>query len=128
MKRCIALILLICLAVSTACKASELTHTRITAEQAMQMMQDAEEFVLLDVRTYDEFRERRLDGALLIPYDEIGRRAMTDLPDKNALILIYCRLGRRSEIAANELISMGYTRVYDLGGIETGWMFDTVSG
>jgi len=90
------------------------------------MMQDTKEYILLDVRTEGEFVNEHIEGAILIPDNEIGERATDELPDKNALILIYCRSGRRSEAAARELVEMGYTNVYDFGGI-LDWPFETIS-
>ena len=102
-------------------------YRRISAEEAYQMMQDADDYILLDVRRVDEFNEEHIERAVLIPYDEIENRAAEELPDKNALILVYCRSGRRSETAARALVSMGYTNVYDFGGI-LDWPFETVGG
>ena len=102
-------------------------YQKITAEQAKAKMDEGKPFILLDVRTDEEFKEKRIEGAILIPDYEIKSRASTELPDKNALILIYCRSGRRSALAANELIEQGYTNVYDFGGI-IDWPYDTVSG
>ena len=102
-------------------------YQKITAEQAKTMMDDAESFVLLDVRSDDEYRERRIDGAILIPHLEIRERAPDELPGKDAIILVYCRSGVRSAAAANELIEMGYTNVYDFGGI-LDWTYETTSG
>ena len=102
-------------------------YQRITAEEAKEMMGSGEPFILLDVRTDEEFRYRRIEGAILIPDFEIASRAPAELPDKSMLILIYCRTGRRSHDAAWELIDMGYTNVYDFGGIVV-WPFDTISG
>jgi rhodanese-related sulfurtransferase len=90
------------------------------------MMESDEAFILLDVRTDEEYREKRIDGSVLIPDYEIGSRAEAELPDKDALILIYCRSGRRSANVANELIAMGYTNVYDFGGI-IDWFYETVN-
>lgn len=91
-------------------------------------MMDADSpYILLDVRTKEEFEESRIEGAILIPDYEIAERAETDLPDQDAVILIYCRSGRRSTLAANELADIGYTNVYDFGGI-IDWPYDTVSG
>ena len=107
-------------------------YQRITGTQAREMMNAltaaGEDFILLDVRTEEEFRAQRIEGAMLISDYEIEWRADIDLPDVNALILIYCRTGRRSANAARALIEMGYTRVYDFGGVETDWQYDTVSG
>jgi rhodanese-related sulfurtransferase len=89
------------------------------------MMQDTDEYVLLDVRRDDEYKEVHIEGADNIPDFEIGNRAEVELPDKEAIILVYCRSGRRSANASNELIGMGYTNVYDFGGI-IDWPYDTV--
>ena len=101
-------------------------YQKISAGEAYEMIRVTDEYILLDVRTDEEYKEKHIKGAVLIPDDEIGSRAETELPDKNALILIYCRSGRRSANAANELIGMGYTNVYDFGGI-IDWPYDTVS-
>ena len=92
-------------------------YIRITASQAKEMMDANQEFVLLDVRTPEEFTEGHIEGAILIPYAEIAARAATELTEKDMLILIYCRSGRRSEEAARTIIELGYTNVYDFGGI-----------
>jgi rhodanese-related sulfurtransferase len=75
----------------------------------------------------DEYRENRLDGAVLIPDYEIADRAESELPDKDAVIFIYCRSGRRSANTAQILADMGYTNVYDFGGILE-WTYETISG
>lgn len=106
---------------------SEPAYRKISAEEAKNMMDGENPYILLDVRTDTEFTANRIDGAILIPDFEIADRAETELPDKNALILIYCRSGRRSAIVAYELLYMGYTNVYDFGGI-IDWQYDTVSG
>ena len=100
-------------------------YRKISAAEAKEMMNG--EYILLDVRTEEEFKEERIEGAILIPDYEIGERVETELPDKDALILVYCRSGRRSALAANELAEIGYTNVYDFGGI-IDWPYDTVSG
>jgi len=113
----------------TGCAAepSPAQYHKITAEEAHQMMVEADEFILLDVRTEEEFRERRIEGAILIPDFELADRAAAELPDRDALILIYCRSGRRSASAAQMLVAMGYAHVYDFGGI-IDWKYDTVNG
>jgi len=99
----------------------------ISATEARRVMEEADSFILLDVRTEAEFQESRIDGALLIPYDEIRDRIEAEIPDKNATILIYCRSGRRSAAAAADLAALGYTNIYDFGGI-IDWSYETVSG
>lgn len=86
-------------------------------------MLGTEKYILLDVRTDAEFKTQRIEGATLIHYDEIDGRTKTELTDKNVLIMVYCRTGYRSKIAANTLIGMGYTNAYDLGRIETDWPY-----
>ena len=98
-------------------------YQRISPEQAKEMLDANADIVLLDVRTEEEFDELHIPGAMLLPDFQIAELAPDLLPDKNAVILIYCRSGRRSENAANELIDMGYMNVYDFGGI-IDWTFD----
>jgi len=102
-------------------------YRKITAEQARTMMEEGVPFILLDVRTGEEFSNERIEGAILIPDFEIGDRVEAELPDKDALILVYCRSGRRSANAVQAMAAMGYTNAYDFGGI-LDWPFDTVGG
>jgi rhodanese-related sulfurtransferase len=99
-------------------------YRKITAEEAKAMLEANADAILLDVRTEEEFTERHIPGAVLLPDYEVAEKAAEVLPDKNALILVYCRTGRRSANAANELIEMGYTNVYDFGGIND-WPYET---
>lgn len=101
-------------------------YKKITAAEAKGLM-DKGGVIVLDVRTKEEFNHEHIENAVLIPYDKIKDSAQSALPDKNAMVLIYCRTGRRSEIAARELIKMGYTNVYDFGGI-VDWKYKTVKG
>jgi len=104
----------------------EALYRRISPEEAKSKMGEGEQlFVLLDVRTEDEFEGGHIEGAILIPDFEIESRAGEELPDKDVIILIYCRTGRRSELVARQLIEMGYVHVYDFGGIYD-WPFETV--
>ena len=97
--------------------ASEVTAevTTITALEAELMMLD--DAIIIDVRNRDEFEQGHIPGAILIPAPEIRENAERVLPDKNQVILVYCRSGARSATAARELVSLGYTEVYDFGGI-----------
>ena len=108
-------------------KATAPEYRKITAAQAKEKMEAEAAYTLLDVRTEDEFYEAHIEGAILIPDFEIAARAEGDLPDKGALIFIYCRSGRRSALAAKEMLGMGYTNVYDFGGI-IDWPYETVEG
>ena len=89
----------------------------ITPAQAKQLMDTEENYVILDVRTQEEYDESHIPGAILIPDYEIAQRAQTILKDKDQLILVYCRSGRRSKLAAQELERLGYTNIKEFGGI-----------
>ena len=89
----------------------------ITAEEARQIMDSEEGYVILDVRTQEEYDQGHIPGAILIPNTEIEARAEQELPDKDQLILVYCRSGRRSKLAADILVSLGYTDIREFGGI-----------
>lgn len=90
---------------------------KIAAQAAKELMASTPTHVLLDVRTEEEFANGHIQGARLLPYTEITSRASSELSDKEMLIIVYCRAGRRSAIAASELARMGYANVYDLGSI-----------
>jgi rhodanese-related sulfurtransferase len=100
-------------------------YIKITAAEAKNMI-DNEEVIIVDVRTQEEYDEVHIEGSILIPDTSIEKLAPGLLTDKNAAILVYCRSGRRSEIASRQLIEMGYLKVYDFGGI-IDWPYETVS-
>lgn len=101
-------------------------YVQITQEEAKSLMDSEENYIILDVRTVEEFNEAHIEGAILIPDYEIGEKAEETLPDKNQLILVYCRSGRRSKLASAELAEMGYTNVKEFGGI-IDWSYGTVT-
>ena len=101
------------------------TYEQITAEQAKTIMDTEKDYVIIDARTEDEFAEGHIENAILIPEYEIANRAEKELPDKEQLILVYCRSGRRSKIASEELVKLGYTNVKEFGGI-IDWPYETV--
>ena len=92
-------------------------YEQITPQEAKRIMDSSEEHIILDTREQDEFDEGHIPGAILIPYTEIENKAEEMLPDKDKLILVYCRSGRRSKIAAETLAKLGYTNVKEFGGI-----------
>lgn len=92
-------------------------YRNITAEEARQIMDSGTACVILDVRTQEEYLQSHIPGAILIPHDEIEARAEAELPDKDMLILIYCRSGNRSKKAAQILLDLGYTNILEFGGI-----------
>lgn len=100
-------------------------YQKISTEEAKEMMEKDEYGVILDVRTLDEYKEGHIEGAILLPINEIKEKAETTLYDKEEVILVYCRSGSRSEVAAKELIDMGYINVYDFGGI-IDWPYEVV--
>ena len=102
-------------------------YRTISQKDAKAIMDDSAPYTLLDVRSADEFKEKHIEGAVLIPDNEIPQLAGAKLPEKDALILVYCRSGYRSALAAKALIGLGYTNVLDFGGIES-WPYETVSG
>jgi rhodanese-related sulfurtransferase len=103
------------------------TYQTIDAAAAKKMMDSGDPYTLVDVRTPAEYDAGHIKGAKLIPVDEIANRAASELPDKSASILLYCRTGIRAGNAAQTLAGMGYTKVYNFGGIVS-WTYGTVSG
>ena len=98
-------------------KGEKAMYEQITPEEAKKIMDSGEEHIILDTREQDEFDEGYIPGAILIPYTEIENKAIELLPEKDKLILVYCRSGRRSKIAAESLVKLGYTNVKEFGGI-----------
>ncbi|HHW21551.1 MAG TPA: rhodanese-like domain-containing protein [Clostridiaceae bacterium] len=108
---------------SAACTKS-LSFTKITPKDALELLKGEKKAVLIDVRTEEEYRLIRIPGSILIPDYEIKDKIEKIVPDKNTPIILYCRTGNRSARAAKTLAEMGYTMVFDLGGI-VDWPFDT---
>ncbi len=100
-------------------------YEQISQAKAKELMDSEDGYVLIDARTEAEFAQGHIAGAILIPEYEIADRAEGELPDKNALILVYCRSGRRSKIAAKALAELGYTNVKEFGGIIS-WEYGVV--
>jgi rhodanese-related sulfurtransferase len=100
--------------------------TKITAKQAKEMIDSSTELIVLDVRTQEEYDETHIEGAILIPDYEIDTQAEELITDKNATLLVYCRSGRRSALASQTLYELGYTSVYDFGGI-IDWPYEVVT-
>jgi len=120
MKKLVFLLLAVmCL---TACgqakeKDQEAVYVNITAEEAKRIMDSEEGYIILDVRTQEEYDEGHIPGATQISHEEITEKAEDILTDKDQLILVYCRSGRRSKIAAEALVELGYTNIKEFGGI-----------
>ena len=101
----------------------ENTYQQITPQEAKRLMDTEENYIILDARTEEEFAEGHIENAILMPEYEVADRAEAELPDKDILILVYCRSGRRSKIAAEALAELGYTNVKEFGGI-IDWPYD----
>ena len=123
MKKLIFLLLAVMLL--TACgqdieNDQEAVYVNITAGEAKEIMDSEEGYIILDVREQDEYDAGHISGAILIPYTQIEAKANEMLPDKDQLILVYCRSGRRSKLAAEILVELGYTNITEFGGIIDG--------
>ena len=115
-------ILLLAAILLTACgqsngKEQEAMYVNITAEEAKTIMDTEVGYVILDTRTREEYDQGHIPGAIQISHDEIMEKAEEVLTDKDQLILVYCRSGRRSKIAAEALVELGYTNIKEFGGI-----------
>ena len=95
----------------------EISYRQITMDEAVAVMEEEEGYIILDVRTAAEFDEKHIPGAINIPNETIGTDAIPELPDKDQLILVYCRSGNRSKQASEKLVKLGYTNVVEFGGI-----------
>lgn len=132
MKKMKGLVLMLLISLSlfgflTACGGNENkgAYEQITQQQAKKIMDTKQHYIIIDARTQEEFAQGHIRNAILIPEYEIADRAEKELPHKNALILVYCRSGRRSKIAAEELSKLGYTNVKEFGGI-IDWPYEVV--
>ncbi|MDY5908099.1 MAG: rhodanese-like domain-containing protein [Bullifex sp.] len=121
MKKLTAL-LIIALAMAS-CTASE--YKQVSSDEAARLMAESKGYVILDVRTAEEYRSGHIDGAICIPNETIGKDMPEELPDKNQRIFVYCRSGNRSRQAASKLAALGYTDIIDFGGINS-WKGKTV--
>ena len=103
------------------------SYLRISMDEAAAMMEQESGYIILDVRTPEEFAEKHIPNAINIPNENIGTDEISELPDKDQLIMVYCRSGRRSKEAAEKLVALGYTNIVEFGGI-IDWKGETVSG
>lgn len=103
------------------------TYRQISMDEAVAMMEQESGYIILDVRTPEEFAEKHIPNAINVPNETIGTEEISQLPDKDQLIMVYCRSGRRSKEAAEKLVKLGYTNIVEFGGI-IDWKGETVSG
>lgn len=101
------------------------SYEQISQKEAKEIMDTVSDYIIIDARTEEEFAEGHIKGAILIPEYEIAEKAPSLIPQKDALILVYCRSGRRSKIASEELVKLGYTNVKEFGGI-IDWQYEIV--
>ena len=93
------------------------TYRQITMDEAVTMMEQETGYIILDVRRADEFAAGHIPGAINVANESIGTDEIPELPDKDQLIMVYCRSGRRSKEAAEKLVKLGYTNIVEFGGI-----------
>ena len=138
MNRVVALLLLLCLFTLTGCQAGTAepsdtlqtdavaaTYRQVNTAEAVALMDSEEGYIILDVRTIDEYNAGHIPDAVCVPNESIGSEDIPELPKKDQLILVYCRSGRRSKEAAQKLADLGYTNIIEFGGI-IDWTGETV--
>ena len=129
MNKIISLLLVLCAVLSlTSCDAENEgnTYEQISQAEAKALMDQESGYIILDVRTEEEYNAGHIEGAILIPDYEVAEKAEGILTNKDQLILVYCRSGRRSKLAAEELVKLGYTNIKEFGGI-IDWTYGTVT-
>ena len=121
------LLLTSCGAAQTAADTADAAaYQQITSAEAMEMMETETGYIILDVRTQEEYDAGHIPNAICVPNEIIGSADIPELPDKGQLILVYCRSGRRSKEASQKLADMGYTNIVEFGGI-IDWTGETVT-
>ena len=124
MKKLVFLLLAVMLLTACGQDTEKAAYVNITAEDAKRIMDSGEDYIILDVRTQEEYDAGHIPGAIVVPHEEITEKAEEVLMDKDQLILVYCRSGRRSKIAAEALTELGYTNIKEFGGI-LDWPYET---
>ena len=127
MKKLVPLFAALLLIAGCAAPAQESGYRQVTTEEAIALMEKESGYIILDVRTAQEYSEKHIPKAVNIPNESIGTEDLPALPDKNQLILVYCRSGNRSKQASEKLAALGYTNIVEFGGINS-WPGETVSG
>ena len=127
MKKIIPFLMALLLLAGCGAQSEESTYRQVNAEEADSMMEEESGYIILDVRTAQEYSGKHIPGAINIPNETIGTEDIPELPDKEQLILVYCRSGNRSKQASEKLVKLGYTNIVEFGGIKD-WTGETVSG
>lgn len=127
MKKLFPILMVMLLLVGCSTPAESGSYRQINGSDAIALMEEETDYIILDVRTAEEFKDRHIPGAINIPNETIGTEEIPELPDKEQLILVYCRSGNRSKQASEKLATLGYTNIVEFGGIND-WPGETVSG
>ena len=127
MKKILPIFLAALLLVGCAAPAEEITYRQVNMDEAITMMEEGSGSIILDVRTPEEFAEKHIPGAINVANETIGTDEIPELPDKDQLILVYCRSGNRSKQASEKLVALGYTNIVEFGGIND-WPGEIVTG
>ena len=117
MKKILPIFLAALLLAGCAAPAEEITYRQVNMDEAITMMEEESGYIILDVRTPEEFAEKHIPGAINVANETIGTDEIPELPDKDQLILVYCRSGNRSKKASEKLVRLGYTNIVEFGGI-----------
>ena len=126
MKKILPFLVAALLFTGCAVTTQEANYRQISMEEAVTIMKQESDYILLDVRTIEEFNEKHIPDAVNIPNESIGTQPISALPDKDQLILVYCRSGNRSKQASEKLVALGYTNIVECGGIND-WQGETIS-
>lgn len=102
-------------------------YRQVDMNEAVEMMENEKDYIILDVRTEQEFEEQHIPNAINVPNETIGTKEISELPDKEQLLMVYCRSGNRSKQASEKLVEIGYSNIVEFGGIKD-WPGETVSG
>ena len=119
----VAIAIILCIAVLVIIKVlgkgenENMGYQQITMDEAKWIFEQSGDYIILDVRTFEEYNDGHIPGAICIPNENIGSEPLEELPDKDQLIYVYCRSGNRSKKAAHKLVDMGYTNIVEFGGI-----------
>ena len=127
MKKILPIFLVALLLVGCTAPAEEITYRQINMDEAITMLEEGSGYIILDVRTPEEFAEKHIPGAINVANETIGTDEIPELPDKDQLILVYCRSGNRSKQASEKLVALGYTNIVEFGGIND-WPGEIVTG
>ena len=127
MKKILPIFLAALLLAGCAAPAEEITYRQVNMDEAITMMEEGSGYIILDVRTPEEFAEKHIPGAINVANETIGTDEIPELPDKDQLILVYCRSGNRSKQASEKLVALGYTNIVEFGGIND-WPGEIVTG